>query len=159
MNFKFRLKCSLVSDSCDPMDFSKGHGILQARIVEWVSLFLPQGIFPTQRPNPGLLHCRLILYQLSYQPSKKEKEDKLLKDKLLSFQEKFKGKSTWNSGSSVIKKYLPMQEMWVWTPGLGRSHKEGNGNPPQYSCLENPMDRGAWQAAWVHGVSTESDRT
>ena len=29
-------------------------------------------------------------------------------------------------------------------PGLGRSAGEGNGNPLQYSCLENPMDRGAW---------------
>ena len=37
-------------------------------------------------------------------------------------------------------------------PGLGRSPGEGNGNPLQYSCLENPMDRGAWQAT-VHGVS------
>ena len=36
--------------------------------------------------------------------------------------------------------------------GLGRSPGEGNGNPLQYSCLENPMDRGAWQAI-VHGVS------
>ena len=31
-------------------------------------------------------------------------------------------------------------------PGLGRSPEEGNGNPLQYSCLENPMDRGAWKA-------------
>ena len=31
-------------------------------------------------------------------------------------------------------------------PGSGRSPREGNGNPLQYSCLENPMDRGAWQA-------------
>ena len=30
------------------------------------------------------------------------------------------------------------------TPGLGRSPGEGNGNPLQYSCLENPMDTGAW---------------
>ena len=30
-------------------------------------------------------------------------------------------------------------------PGLGRSPEEGNGNPLQYSCLENPMHRGAWQ--------------
>ena len=37
-------------------------------------------------------------------------------------------------------------------PGLGRSPGEGNGNPLQYSCLENPMDRGAWWAA-VHGVT------
>ena len=37
-------------------------------------------------------------------------------------------------------------------PGLGRSSGEGNGNPREYTCLENPMDRGAWQATF-HGVS------
>ena len=37
-------------------------------------------------------------------------------------------------------------------PGSGRSPGEENGNPLQYSCLENPMDRGAWQAV-VHGVA------
>ena len=37
-------------------------------------------------------------------------------------------------------------------PGLGRSPGEGNGKPLQYSCLENRMDRGAWQAT-VHGVA------
>ena len=42
-------------------------------------------------------------------------------------------------------------------PGLGRSLREGNGNPLQYSCLENPMDRGTWPAT-VHGVA-ESDVT
>ena len=36
--------------------------------------------------------------------------------------------------------------------GLGRSPGKENGNPLQYSCLENPMDRGAWQAT-VHGVT------
>ena len=36
-------------------------------------------------------------------------------------------------------------------PGLGKSPGEGNGNPLQYSCLDNPMDRGAWSAT-VHGV-------
>ena len=39
-------------------------------------------------------------------------------------------------------------------PGSGRSLGGGNGNPPQYSCLENSMDRGAWWAT-VHGVTTE----
>ena len=43
------------------------------------------------------------------------------------------------------------------TPGSGRSHGGGNGNLLQYSCLENPMDRGAWQAT-VHRVA-ESDTT
>ena len=42
--------------------------------------------------------------------------------------------------------------------GLGRSDGEGNGTLHQYSCLENPMDRGAWQAT-VHGVTKESDMT
>ena len=37
-------------------------------------------------------------------------------------------------------------------PGSGRSPGGGNGNPLQYSCLENPMDRGAWQVT-VHGVT------
>ena len=38
----------------------------------------------------------------------------------------------------------------------GRPLRVGNGNPLQYHCLENPMDRGAWQAT-VHGVAKESD--
>ena len=42
-------------------------------------------------------------------------------------------------------------------PGWGRSPGEGNGNPLQYSCLENPMEGGAWEAT-VHGVA-ESNTT
>ena len=37
-------------------------------------------------------------------------------------------------------------------PGLGRSPGEGNGNPLQYSCLDNPMDRGTWRTI-VHSVT------
>ena len=40
----------------------------------------------------------------------------------------------------------------------GRSPGEGNGNPLQYSCQENPMDRGAWWAT-IHGVAKELDTT
>ena len=43
-------------------------------------------------------------------------------------------------------------------PGSGRSSGRGHGNPLQYSCLENPMGRGAWQAT-VHVVTEESDTT
>ena len=42
-------------------------------------------------------------------------------------------------------------------PGLGRSLGEGKDNPLQYSCLENPMDRGVWQAI-VHGVTKSQTR-
>ena len=48
--------------------------------------------------------------------------------------------STWNAGDPSL------------IPGSGRSLEEGNGNPLQYSCLENPMDGGAWWAT-VHVVA------
>ena len=57
----------------------------------------------------------------------------------------------------MVNNLLAMQETQVQFPEPGRSPGEGNGNPLQYSCLENPMNRGAWQAA-VHGVA-ESDAT
>ena len=56
-------------------------------------------------------------------------------------------------GGSVFKKKTACQAGDVGLiPGSGRSPGEGNGNPLQYSCLENPMDRGAWWAT-VHGVA------
>ena len=51
---------------CNPMDYTI-HGILQARKLEWVAFPFSRGIFPTQGSNPGLPHCRRILYQLSHQ--------------------------------------------------------------------------------------------
>ena len=60
-------------------------------------------------------------------------------------------------GGSVVKN-LPANSGDVGSiPGSGRSHGDGNGNPLQYSCLKNPMDRGAWRAR-VHGVA-EWDET
>ena len=135
---------------CDPMDH-RVHGILQARILEWVgkwverlfpspgdlpnpgikptsptlqadslpaelqgkpknigvgSLSLFQEILLTQELNRGLLHYRYILYQLSYQETRR-----------------------------------PRFNTWVGTI-LG----EGSGNPLWYPCLENSKDTGAWQA-------------
>ena len=54
-------------------------------------------------------------------------------------------------GDSVVKNPPANAGDMGSIPGLGRSPREGNGNPLQYSCLGNPMDRGArW--ATVHGV-------
>ena len=47
---------------------------------------------------------------------------------------------------------------WHWIPGSGRSPGEGNGNPLQYSCLENPVDRGTWWAT-IHAGHKEPDMT
>ena len=53
--------------------------------------------------------------------------------------------SSWNTGDPGL------------IPGSGRSPRERNGYPLQYSCLENPMDREAWQAT-VHGVAKSQTR-
>jgi len=50
------------------MDYT-AHGILYARILEWVQFPFTRGFFPTQGSKPGLLHCRWILYQLSHKGS------------------------------------------------------------------------------------------
>ena len=58
----------------------------------------------------------------------------------------------------MIKNLLTMPEAQVQSSGLGRFPGDGNGNPLQYSCLENLMDRGAWQDA-VHRVTKELGMT
>ena len=61
-------------------------------------------------------------------------------------------------GDSVVKNPPATTGDVVSLAGLGRSPGEGNGNPPQYSCLGNSMDRGSWQTI-VHGVTKELDTT
>ena len=52
----------------------------------------------------------------------------------------------------MVKNLPAMQETWFRSLGQGDPLEGGNGNPLQYSCLENSMDTGAWQAT-VHGVA------
>ena len=58
----------------------------------------------------------------------------------------------WLPGGSVVKTLPASAGDAGSIPGLGRSLEEGNGNPLQYSCLENSMDRGAW-LAMIHRVA------
>ena len=70
--------------------------------------------------------------------------------------------SNWTTNNRVEPKGLPCSSNGKESacntgdpgsiPGSGRSSREGNGSPLQYSCLENPMDRGAWQAT-VCGIA------
>ena len=62
------------------------------------------------------------------------------------------------SDGSVVKNLSANAGDMDLIPGLGRSPGEGNGNQLQYSCLAQPMDRGAWWAA-IHGIAKESDMT
>ena len=65
----------------------------------------------------------------------------------------FGRKETWASQMARVKNLSANTRGEAGSmPGSGRSPREGNGNLLQYSCLENPMDRGTWQAT-VHGVA------
>ena len=61
-------------------------------------------------------------------------------------------------GGSEVKASARNAGLLGSIPGSGGSPGEGNGNPLQYSCLENPMDGGAWWAT-IHGVAKELDTT
>ena len=61
-------------------------------------------------------------------------------------------------GGSEVKAYASNAGDLGSIPGSVRSPREGNGNPLQYSCLENPKDRGAWQARQSMGLQ-EPDTT
>ena len=105
---------------CNPMDYSPPgssvHGILQARILEWVAIIFSRG--PSWPRNQTQVSCnagRFFTDISGYPWSSAGKE------------------STCNVGDLGS------------IPGLGRSPGEMNGYSLQCSCLENPMDRGAWE--------------
>ena len=101
--------------------------------------FLLQGIFPSQRSNPCFLHWQADSLPLSHLGSPLH---------LYIY--------CWVTvgflGGSVVKNPPASAGDAGSIPGSGRSLGGGNGNPFQYSCLGNPMDRGAWWAT-IHGVT------
>ena len=101
--------------------------------------FLLQGIFLTQESNPHFLrhlHCRRILYPAISIVNLNVNGQKYSNSK--------------ESRTSLVAQTVNcLPTMWGdmgSIPGLGRSPGEGNGNPLQYFCLENPMDGEVWQA-------------
>ena len=109
---------------------------------------LLQGIFPTQESSQGLLHCRWILYQLSFQGSPQE-----LQCRRSQF-DSWSGRFPWRRdrlptpvslsfpGGSDSKEFACNAGDSGSIPGSERSPDKGNGYLLQYSCLENSMDRG-----------------
>ena len=123
---------SVMSDSVRPMDCSLPgssiHGIFQARVLEWVPL--PSPLFLVTHTQFWLyLHLRHILIHLTCKPG-------------------FPGGTSGKESTCQCGK----RKRCGLDPWSERSPGGGHGNPLQYSCLENPMDRGTWWAT-VHGVS------
>ena len=159
------------------MDYTV-HGILQARILEWVD-------FPFSRRSsqPGKwtrvsCHCRWIPYQLSYQGSPVQTDTVFsIKLRFIKYEREkkfiFKGlnfmlEKAMAPHSSTLAWKIPWTKSLVGCSPWGRWGSgtterlhfhfslsctgEGNGNPLRCSCLENPRDGGAWWAA-VSGVA------
>ena len=127
---------------------------------------LLQGILPTQGLNPGLLHCRQILYRLSHQGSPKPFTSKLLQRSPVP-----EGRNPWHLQPFTCRYHVqslsqppspprhltPSHPKRVYTvslikhPSVSLPVRSSNKyisplllRTPSYSCLENPMDGGAW---------------
>ena len=159
---------SVVSDSSRP------HGLYSpwnspGQNTGVSSLSLLQGIFWALGLNPGLPHCGRILYQLSHRGSLKDNlgsssiwtRDPLTpKARIIPLDSEsplwgFLNTSSITGSLSFLTAFTHFSlHSWPCNQSIFCIYElwEGNGNPLQYSCLENPMDRRAWWAT-VHGVT------
>ena len=141
---------------CDPTDCSlpgfSVHGIFQARVLEWVAISFSRG---SSQPRDGTQVSRIggrcfthwatreahIICRTTvlYNSRGRHSHHSLCKCHPLE---------SWASQVALVAKNLPTnagdEREAGLIPGWGRSPGVGNGNPLQYSCLENSMDRGAW---------------
>ena len=117
------------------------YGISQARILEWVAISFSRGSsLPRDRTCLFCISCTAGEFFIAEPPGKPINEDVFIENVAQSVKNPpTMQESACNTGDPVS------------IPGFARSPGDGNGNPLQYSCLENPTDRGAWQAT-VHGV-------
>ena len=144
----------------DPIDYSplgsSVHGDPPGKNIGVGSHFLCEGIFPTQRSNLGLPYCRETLHPLytSFYSIVYNRQTLMFSYNHIKENIQYVlSKNTWGFPCSSVSKESACSAGDPGSiPGLGRPPAEGNGNPLQYPCLENPMDRGAWWAA-VHGVT------
>ena len=127
---------------CDPMENAM-HGILQARILEWAAFPFSRG---SSQPRDRTRSPALQVDSLPAEPQGKPKNTGV--DSLSLLQLVFSTQEL-NQGLLHCRQILYQV--------LADLHGESNGTPLQYSCLENPMDGGAWQAA-VHGVAKSRTR-
>ena len=132
------------------------HGILQARILEWVDFPFSRG--SSQPRDPTQIGSHIAGNSLPAEPQGKPKNTGLGSLSLLQWifptQESNWGlpycrQILYQSGKPDGKESTCNEGDLGSIPGSGRSPGEGNGNPLQYSCLENSMDREAWQGT-VH---------
>ena len=150
------------------------HGILQARILEWVAFPFSRGWSSLPKDQTQAEDQTLQADSLPAEPPGKPKNTGVGNLSLLRgifpTQESKWGllhgrqilcqlSSQGSPGGTVVKSLPANTGDAGLTPGLGRTPGEGNGNNAlQNSCLRNPMDRGAWRIT-IHGVSKESDMT
>ena len=136
-------------DSAVKLDALRGQ--VKASTQEWYEDKLPCDKMPQNECQVCiyLLICsfKSLLHGVYMAMGKRENKS------IYSSQQSYEGHQSF-PGGSVVKKLPANAGDMGSVLGLGRSPGEGNDNPLQYPCLENPMDRGAWRAT-VHGVTKE----
>ena len=167
-NYDLVCLCVLVTQSCptlcNHMDCNPPgsfvHGTLQARILEWEPFPSP-GYLPNPGIEPGfsalLLETSLVTQMVKRLPTMREtwvqslgRED-LLDKAMATHSSTLAWKIPWTEEPGRLQSIGSLRVRHDWATSLS-CIGEGNGNPLQCSCLENPRDRGAWWAA-VYGVA------
>ena len=140
--------------------YSKAKGrITEPKHSHAISLVLISNVFVKRQKDVSVFTARLTSRRFWFFASINSQHAHLLNFSLFhvfrqasNFTAEFGTKGHSNGPINVVKNPPANEGAFGSIPGWGRFPEKGNGNPFQYSCLGNPMDRGAWQAI-VHGVA------